>query len=98
MGYQDHLRSFPGFLIQSLRPPFGTGPKKGGEKLAWLDGLRGFAALLVYLQDFVGYSHEAVWEIQRAFGWRGDYYAVTIPGIRMSVPSMYIRTMKLDSS
>lgn len=87
MGYRDHLKAFPGVLFSTLRPPFGNGPKHA-DNVAWLDGLRGFAALLVYLQDFIGYSHENVWPISRAFGWDGNYYAICLPGVRMFVLHM----------
>ncbi|KAM7210744.1 Acyltransferase family domain containing protein [Rhypophila decipiens] len=54
---------------------------------AYLDGLRGFAAFLVYIHHHqlwahgaANYANAAVFE--NAFGWRGLFHLATVPGIR----------------
>ena len=53
------------------------------RKTAWLDGLRGFAALLVYWMHHQLWAHEGVWIFENAFGWDGNYRFVCFPGIRV---------------
>ncbi|EUC42063.1 hypothetical protein COCMIDRAFT_104495 [Bipolaris oryzae ATCC 44560] len=52
---------------------------------AWLDGLRGFAALLVYLQHHQLWAHgergNSVFE--HAYGYEGKHYFATLPFVRI---------------
>lgn len=54
---------------------------------AYLDGLRGFAALLVYILHHQGWGHSNVEGSESilgdAFGWNGQYYFAGLPGIRL---------------
>ncbi|KAF4636877.1 hypothetical protein G7Y89_g1195 [Cudoniella acicularis] len=71
------------------RPAFLTRSKgsnnKSLRKTAWLDGLRGFAAFLVY------WHHHQLWArdgiradkiLENSFGYKDQYYFVCLPGIR----------------
>ncbi|KAK6724293.1 hypothetical protein SNK04_003124 [Fusarium graminearum] len=60
-------------------------PLENLRPTAYLDGLRGFAALLVYIHHHQLWAHgifdqDKVFE--NAFGYEGKYYFVTFPGIR----------------
>ncbi|KAG6037122.1 hypothetical protein E4U41_005314 [Claviceps citrina] len=62
-------------------------PKKL-HKTAYLDGLRGFAALLVYLHHHVLWVHNMDRLAQNAifengFGYDGQYYFAALPGVRL---------------
>ncbi|KAK5166709.1 uncharacterized protein LTR77_008253 [Saxophila tyrrhenica] len=50
---------------------------------AYLDGLRGFAALLVYSLHHELWAHETDWALEDAFGWDGNYKFICFPGIRV---------------
>lgn len=69
----------PQFL--SLRP--GT-PKKRLRPTAWLDGLRGFAALLVYLHHNQLWAHDGNGNLifENAFGYEGRHYFAALPFVR----------------
>lgn len=86
----DRLKSLGSFIGNTLKPdiPILWGDKKAAaagkpNKIAYLDGLRGMAALVVYLTHHTMYSHKGTWAIHRAFGWQGQYYFATFPGIRL---------------
>ena len=86
MGYKSYIST----LSEWFPPIFHLSPstsKERNSKIAWLEGLRGFATLLVYLEHSVGFAHDQVWAIHRAFGWRDAYYAVCFPGLRLFVLS-----------
>ena len=54
------------------------------SKTAYLDGLRGFAALMIYAQHNTDYAHQRDQEIiHHAFGWNGEYYFITAPVIKI---------------
>ena len=56
------------------------------KRTAYLDGLRGFAALLVYSLHHEIWGHSGVKGeliLENAFGWDKRYYAVCFPGIRL---------------
>lgn len=83
----DRGKSFAQFMGYCLKPEVPTIFQKGGKsgkpnKIAYLDGLRGMAALVVYLTHHAYYAHEAPL-LHRAFGWNGNYYFAAAPGIRL---------------
>lgn len=55
------------------------------RRTAYLDGLRGFAAFLVYLLHHELWAHS--WEgsdvMENGWGWDGKYFLVAFPGIRV---------------
>lgn len=54
------------------------------KRTAYLDGLRGFGALLVYILHNTGWSH-GTWALtimEAGWGWHGHYYFATAPFIR----------------
>jgi peptidoglycan/LPS O-acetylase OafA/YrhL len=56
------------------------------KRTAYLDGLRGVAALLVYLLHNQIWGHPAFqggFVMENAFGWIGHYYFAALPGIRI---------------
>ena len=87
--HQLHTRSrlsavrdslFPSWRAQSLMTAGVPG------RLAYLDGLRGVASLLVFFIHNQGWSHSDFTEyvyMDNAFGWNGQYHVATIPGIRL---------------
>ncbi|KAF1972892.1 acyltransferas-like protein [Bimuria novae-zelandiae CBS 107.79] len=74
--------------LDVVRPQFlssrAGSPKKRLRPTAWLDGLRGFAALLVY------FHHNQLWAhglygnhiFENAFGYEGKHYFATLPFVR----------------
>ncbi|KHO00307.1 Acyltransferase 3 [Metarhizium album ARSEF 1941] len=51
---------------------------------AYLDGLRGFAALIVYWHHHVLWAHKEETEIfENGFGYNNQYYFAALPGIRL---------------
>lgn len=78
------------WLFRRLRSTFwpaanSTGPQKPLRKTAYLDGLRGFAALLVYWQHHQLWAHEPQDKqiIENAFGFQGKYYFANFHGTRL---------------
>ncbi|KAF2264658.1 acyltransferas-like protein [Lojkania enalia] len=69
----------PEFL--SLRP--GT-PQKPVRRTAWLDGLRGFAALMVYLHHNQLWAHNIHGNLvfENSFGYEGRHYFAALPVVR----------------
>ena len=56
------------------------------RRTAYLDGLRGFAALMVYCLHHQVWGHSGVggeFILENAFGWDRQYYFVCLPGIRI---------------
>ncbi|KAL2408010.1 hypothetical protein ABEF95_001384 [Exophiala dermatitidis] len=51
------------------------------HKTAYLDGLRGFASLLVYCLHHEGFVHSSL-ILENGFGWDGHYHLATFPWIR----------------
>ena len=81
-------RGLLGFFANALKPELPTflqrGGGKGGKpnKIAYLDGLRGMAAIIVYLTHHAYYAHE-VPLLHRAWGFNGNYYFATAPFFRL---------------
>ena len=86
---KSHTSQYLRKSIDILRPAIFTrsrGLQKQLHKTAYLDGLRGFAAFLVYWQ------HHQLWPerarlfygniMENALGYEGRYFFVCIPGIR----------------
>ncbi|RDW77621.1 hypothetical protein BP6252_05674 [Coleophoma cylindrospora] len=73
--------------LDFLKPAlFTQGPIKKVTPTAYLDGLRGFAAFLVYIQHHQGWARltgPANDIFENAYGYQGRYYFATIPGIRL---------------
>lgn len=64
----------------------GSGESKPLRKTAWLDGLRGFAALLVYSLHHQVWGHSGIhgeFILENVFGWDRQYYFVCLPGVRI---------------
>lgn len=74
------------FLLAALKPSIWTSVRNAKKPLkptAYLDGLRGFAALLVYSLHHEIWSHETMWALEDAFGWDGNYKFICFPGIQI---------------
>ena len=75
--------------LHFARPSFLTptaGPRKQIKPTAYLDGLRGFAAFLVYWHHHQLWAHEATSSnpiLENAFGYQKHYYFASLPAIRM---------------
>jgi len=89
--------------LRHLLWPISTGePSKPLRPTAYLDGLRGFCAFLVYIHHHELWAHGAFnyfksLSFENAFGWRGEYYFATFFGIRnfftgghLAVGSFYV--------
>jgi peptidoglycan/LPS O-acetylase OafA/YrhL len=62
------------------------GQRKQLRRTAYLDGLRGFAAFLVYWQHHQLWAHDSEERnkiFENGFGYNKKYYFATIPGIRL---------------
>ena len=74
--------------LDAIRPQFRTsragGPNKRLRPTAWLDGLRGFAAFLVYFHHNQLWSHglQANTMFENAFGFEGKHYFAALPFVR----------------
>lgn len=90
-GSADRVKTFLLFVIACFRPDFWPRSEKAAaaaqpartSKIAYLDGLRGFSSLIVYLSHHAGYAHVDKWPFQRAWGWNGRYYFSCFPGVRL---------------
>lgn len=77
------------YVLQSLRPSFLTRSPARTTRLrrtAWLDGLRGFAAFLVYVQHNELWAHEgddSERKMQSSYGYRGERWFCTLPIVRV---------------
>src|SRR5690349_14371657 len=66
-------------------PASSSDPSKPLRPTAYLDGLRGFAAFLVYVQHHELWAHglgnlQQAFAMENAFGWRGEFYFATFIG------------------
>jgi peptidoglycan/LPS O-acetylase OafA/YrhL len=79
----------PRWSFDTIRPEFSTlwssNIKKPLRKSAWLDGLRGFAAFLVYFHHNQLWSHGAKGNLiyENAYGFDGRRYFVSLPFVRL---------------
>jgi peptidoglycan/LPS O-acetylase OafA/YrhL len=75
------------WTLDVLRPSiFTKTPRKELGPTSWLDGLRGFAALLVYWQHHQGWARVGIVAndlMETSFGYNGQYYFAALPGIRL---------------
>ncbi len=69
----------PEFL--ALRP--GGAPKKPLRSTAWLDGLRGFAALMVFHHHNQLWAHRKNDVAENSFGYEGMHYFQQLPYVRL---------------
>ncbi|KAE8155102.1 acyltransferase family-domain-containing protein [Aspergillus avenaceus] len=76
------------WCVHHLRPEFLTGGRSHppARRTAYLDGLRGFAALLVYWGHHQLWAHdrmgaEAIFE--NVYGYNKQHYLVSFPGVRI---------------
>jgi peptidoglycan/LPS O-acetylase OafA/YrhL len=78
------LKSFIDLIRPSITIRTGE-PRKALRRTAWLDGLRGFAAFLVYWQHHQLWAHGGLLSgivFENAFGYEGRYYFAALPGVR----------------
>ena len=70
-------------LVSLIRPKASTGPPEKLRRTAYLDGLRGFAALVVYWQHHVLWAHyDENAQLERGFGYEKKYAFCTFHGVR----------------
>lgn len=75
-------------VLKHILWPFNSSDvPKSLRPTAYLDGLRGFCAFLVYIHHHMLWSHGATdfgkaLAFENAFGWRGEFYFTTFYGIR----------------
>jgi hypothetical protein len=81
--------------LNAVRPEFLSLRSNTKNKLvrptAWLDGLRGFAAFVVYLHHNQLWSHGGRGNLvfETSFGYEGRYYSAAFPFIRLrTFPSL----------
>jgi peptidoglycan/LPS O-acetylase OafA/YrhL len=97
-GYLDDVKLSPtiwrpvraaGWSLNVVRPEFlslrSTTKSKPVRSTAWLDGLRGFAAFLVYLHHNQLWSHGGKGNLafENSFGYDGKYYSAAFPFLRL---------------
>lgn len=77
--------SFRKFSWSVFTPSFFKthGSQKTIRPTAYLDGLRGLAALLVYITHHIGVAHDFGSPLFSGFGADGNYYFITIPFLRV---------------
>ncbi|KAF2707314.1 hypothetical protein K504DRAFT_458747 [Pleomassaria siparia CBS 279.74] len=74
--------------LDSVRPEFlklrSGSPKNPARQTAWLDGLRGFAAFMVYLHHNQLWAHGNKGNLiyESAFGYEGRHYFAALPFVR----------------
>lgn len=75
------------WLVKNLRPSFASqssARNHNASRTAYLDGLRGFAAFMVYWGHHQMWANESYGSIfENAFGYDRQYYFAALPGIRM---------------
>ncbi|KAN0090458.1 Acyltransferase 3 [Hyaloscypha variabilis] len=82
-----HAHHAARWTLDALRPSiFTKTPRKELHATAWLDGLRGFAAFLVYWQHHQGWARVGITAadaMETSWGYQGQYYFAQLPGIRL---------------
>ncbi|KAL9622671.1 MAG: hypothetical protein Q9160_002981 [Pyrenula sp. 1 TL-2023] len=74
--------------VDLVRPSWTKSPGRSKQlhRTAWLDGLRGFAAFLVYWHHHQLWSREAMSQagdsFENGFGYDGRYFFACLPGVR----------------
>ncbi|KAE8364120.1 acyltransferase family-domain-containing protein [Aspergillus caelatus] len=90
----SRIRSIPTraaqWCVDHLRPAFLTGigghSSHQGRRTAYLDGLRGFAAFLVYWGHHELWAHDGIGAemiFENAYGYQKKHYFVAFPGVRI---------------
>lgn len=79
----DDGKALGWFILDALRPRFSFGGAERVNKVAYLDGLRGFAAFIVYWTHYTGYAHDGIWLFRTSFGWHDNYYFACFPVVRL---------------
>lgn len=70
-------------FLSLIRTKPSSGPPEKVRRTAYLDGLRGFAALVVYWQHHVLWAHyDANTQLERGFGYEGQYAFGTFHFVR----------------
>ena len=66
--------------------PGGASAPRELKRTAYLDGIRGFAAFLVYWQHHVAWAHDgfAGKAFERSFGTDGNFYFCSLPFVRLA--------------
>ncbi|CZT41776.1 related to hard surface induced protein 3 (sterol glycosyl transferase) [Rhynchosporium secalis] len=73
-------------VMDSVRPIKASANKKPISRTGYLDGLRGFAAFLVYWQHHNSWVRETSGDneyFENAFGYKGKYHLATFPFLRV---------------
>jgi peptidoglycan/LPS O-acetylase OafA/YrhL len=79
----------PRWTLDVIRPEFmalrSSVPKKPLRKTAWLDGLRGFAAFIVYIHHNQLWAHGEKGNVvyENAYGFEGRRYFAALPFVRL---------------
>jgi peptidoglycan/LPS O-acetylase OafA/YrhL len=72
--------------LRTWMPTYSSKQNQRLRPTAYLDGLRGFAAVLVYFMHHEVWAHESIFGsgiFENAFGYQGRYYFTQLPGIRL---------------
>lgn len=70
---------------ETIRPSFlgDISPTSSRRRTAYLDGMRGFAAFLVYWGHHELWARDSEAVLENAYGYDSQYYFVCLPGIRI---------------
>lgn len=104
--YEESSRSYS-WALNIVRPAFlqRISPlvikEKTIRKTSWLDGLRGFAAFMVYWHHNQLWAHDANGFLgsvifENSYGYKGNYYLVTLPFLRTFFVAGHFAVSKSD--